>query len=160
MVEKLPIPAHNVHRIPAELPPDKAAHEYEKEIVRLFKLNRGELPRFDLVLLGLGDDGHTASLFPRSPALHETGRLVIDTYVENLMSHRITLTIPVINNAAGVLFLVSGKKKSEILRHVLHGERAGYPAQMVKPVSGWLHWFVDSDAASLLKRPARDDPGR
>jgi len=109
-------------------------------------------PRFDIVLLGLGDDGHTASLFPGTSALNEQGKLVADTYVEKLKAHRITLTFPVINNASHVLFLVSGKAKATILRDILQGNSLLFPAQQVRPSAGELRWLVDQDAASQLEK--------
>jgi 6-phosphogluconolactonase len=145
------IPAHNVHRIKTEQTPSSAAKEYEAEIQRMFKLVDITPPRFDIILLGLGDDGHTASLFPGTSVLSEQEKLVADTYVEKLETHRITFTFPVINNASHVLFLVSGKAKATILRDVLQGNSQIFPAQQVRPSAGELCWLVDQAAASQLE---------
>jgi 6-phosphogluconolactonase len=145
------IPPQNVHRIRAEQSPSSAAEDYEKEIRRTFELVDVPLPRFDIILLGLGDDGHTASLFPGTSALNERRKLVADTYVEKLRAHRITLTLPVINNASHILFLVSGKGKAKTLHDVLQGDRLLFPAQYVRPSAGELLWMVDQDAASQLE---------
>jgi 6-phosphogluconolactonase len=151
LLTRIPISPQNVHRIKAEQSPSKAAEEYEAEIQRTFELVDVALPRFDIVLLGLGDDGHTASVFPGTSALNEQERLVVDVYVEKFKAHRITLTLPVINNASHVLFLVSGRGKAAILRDVLQGHSLLLPAQHVRPSAGELHWLVDQDAASQLK---------
>jgi len=136
----------NVHRIPSENPnPADAAAEYEQTIIAV---TAQTLPRLDLILLGLGTDGHTASIFPGSEVLHETKRLVAAPWVEKLKTHRITMTLPLINNAASVLFLVSGAEKAQIVKEVLEGENK-YPAQAVKPTQGELIWMLDTDAASL-----------
>ena len=146
LLSKVPIPKDNVHRIMGELPPDEAARAYEAELLRYF--NRDGLPRFDLVLLGLGADGHTASLFPGSDALKERDRLAVSVYVEKLKSHRVTLTLPVINNTANVVFLVTGREKADVVKEVLSGEGAGrYPAGLVRPVDGRLAWLLDVAAA-------------
>lgn len=150
---KVPVAATNVHRIPAELSdPVAAASRYEAALRSAFSLADGDLPRFDLVLLGLGVDGHAASLFPGTDALHERQRLVVANRVNQLHTWRITLTFPAINSAATVLFLVSGVKKSRPLRDVLEGTRdpERLPAQWIQPTNGRLLWFVDREAAQLL----------
>jgi 6-phosphogluconolactonase len=151
----LPVPAENVHRMPAELPPEEAASRYEAELEQHFGLRvGGGLPRFDLVLLGMGADGHTASLFPGSPALAESQRWVVANRVPALGTTRLTLTLPVLNAAARLLFLVAGEDKAERLKEVLTGESgdpsAPLPAQCVRPASGELEWLVDAPAASRL----------
>jgi 6-phosphogluconolactonase len=115
-------------------------------------LAAGQLPRFDLILLGMGPDGHTASLFPGTAALHESQRLVVANWVEKFHAYRITLTLPVFNNAVCVLFLISGEEKAEMLHAVLqgHGQPARFPAQLICPTSGEMLWLVDQDAARLL----------
>ena len=147
-----PIPPENVHRIHGELPPERAAQMYAKRLTEFFSLIEFELPRFDLILLGLGTDGHIASIFPGSSALRETSRMVVEQYVEQLDSWRVTITPPVINRAANVAFIVSGSEKAVVLREVLNGpyrpER--YPAQMINLIAGNLTWFLDDDAATLL----------
>jgi 6-phosphogluconolactonase len=152
LLSKVPVPAENVHRIRGEEPGAlSAAHEYEKELQNFFRLTAGQLPRFDLMLLGIGSDGHTASLFPDTPALREREHLVVANWVDKLNTNRLTLTLPVLNNAATVIFLVGGSEKSEILRAVLEGEDSEkFPAQLVQPREGRVVWLVDRDAASLL----------
>lgn len=128
----------------------KTAADYEKTIKGFFP--EGELPRFDLILLGLGADGHTASLFPYSPAIKEASRIAVANRVEKLAADRLTLTFPVINNAANVIFLVSGKEKAPTLKEILESapDPEKYPAQMVKPLDGNLIWLIDKQAAGLL----------
>jgi len=155
LVRRVPIPTENVHRIPTEATePEAAAAQYEDTLRRFFAAPEGEVPRFDLVLLGLGPDGHTASLFPGSPALQEDSHLVVATYVPNLAAWRITLTLPVLLCARHVIFLVSGPDKAAVLRDVLDGphDPQRLPAQLVRPQDGDLTWLVDEAAASLLRR--------
>lgn len=144
------VPAASVHRIRGEDP--AAAEEYEAELRRFFAIPAGEAPpRLDLVLLGLGTDAHTASLFPRSPALEERRRWVAAPFVERLGTRRITLTLPILDRARAVLFLVSGGDKAEALARVLEpaaGEELP-PAARVRP-EGEILWFVDRAAASRL----------
>jgi 6-phosphogluconolactonase len=151
----LPVPVDQVHRMPAELAPEAAASRHEAELEGHFALKVGAgLPRFDLVLLGMGADGHTASLFPGSAALGESRHWVVPSRVPALDTTRLTLTLPVINAAARVLFLVAGEDKAERLKEVLTGESADpsapLPAQCVRPASGELEWLVDAPAASRL----------
>ncbi|MFQ5694229.1 MAG: 6-phosphogluconolactonase, partial [Nitrospinota bacterium] len=153
MLSKVSVPPGNVHRVRAENPDaGKAAQAYERELRGFFQTGAEERPRFDLVLLGMGPDGHTASLFPGTEALREEGRLVAAPWVGKFGAFRITLTPPVLNNAACVIFLVSGGGKAEALRTVLRGdpqpERC--PAQIVRPENGRLLWLVDREAARLL----------
>jgi len=150
LLSKVPVPATNVFRIRTELDANQAAQEYEDQLRSFFALKPGEFPRFDLIMLGLGDDGHTASLFPGSAALNETSRLVVANWVEKFQQYRITLTYPVLNHAAEVMFLVSGAGKAQILKDVLSGEGERYPAQRVRSENGVLLWLVDQDAARLL----------
>lgn len=153
MLSKAAVPGENVHRIRGELPvAEDAANEYEHALKHFFRLGPEAVPRFDLILLGLGTDGHTASLFPGSEALQEERRLTAGPWIERLQSFRITLTLSVLNNAAAILFLVSGVEKSEVLRQVLLSQASHerFPAQAVAPVNGELIWLVDSEAASLL----------
>jgi len=158
MLSRVPIPPSNVHRIPAENPDaGRVAEEYARTLREFFGLAGGQLPRFDLILLGLAPDGHTASLFPGTDEVHEQTRLVAAPWVEKLDAHRITLTPPVLNNAAHVIVLVSGEKKAEMLRAVLEGEYQPdrFPAQVVRPVDGRLVWMVDQAAARLLRLPGQ-----
>lgn len=125
---------------------------YRLKLRNYFELTEENLPRFDLILLGMGDDGHTASLFPNTEALKETEQTVVSNRVEKLDTTRLTLTFPVINNARNVMFLVKGADKSETLKNVLEGEfqPARYPSQTVKLNDGELYWLVDEAAAALL----------
>lgn len=153
MLSKVPVPSENVHRIKSENPDaGKAAEEYAQTLREHFKLDVGQWPRFDLVLLGMGADGHTASLFPGTSVLQEQILLVAAPWVEKFHSYRITLTFPVLNNAACVMFLVSGADKAGTLRAVLQGDKeAGlFPAQRVCPPNGKLLWLVDRPATRLL----------
>lgn len=151
LLSKLPIPENNVHRVRAELDADVAATEYEQELVNFFHLGNQEMPRFDLVFLGIGEDGHTASLFPGSNALTETSRRVVANWVEKFKSFRITFTFPVLNHSAEIVFLISGADKAQILSEVLRPGAQKYPAQGVQPENGRLLWLVDQDAGSLLR---------
>ncbi|HEX3153688.1 MAG TPA: 6-phosphogluconolactonase [Candidatus Angelobacter sp.] len=150
LLSKVPIPEVNVHRIHAELDAEVAAAEYDQQLVNFFHLRNHDWPRFDLIFLGLGEDGHTASLFPASKALTESSRRVVANWVEKFQTFRITLTFPVLNNAAEVAFLVSGADKAQILNQVLRPGAQKYPAQSVQPENGRLLWLVDQDAGSLL----------
>ena len=154
LLAKISIPAENVHRVRAENPDAAAAAlEYEDELRRFFELEPGELPRFDLILLGLGSEGHTASLFPDSPALDQQSRLVVATRVAKLNTDRITFTFPVLNRAAEAMFLVSGAEKADIVRQVLRGASTPpLPAQRVVPDDGKLVWMLDEAAAARLSR--------
>ena len=148
-----PVSAENIHRVQSEEPDAAlAAGKYEQELRTFFDLEAGELPRFDCILLGMGPDGHTASLFPGTEALHETKRLVVANWVEKFKTYRITLTVPVLNRADLVVFLVSGAEKAEALKAVLQGDYRPelFPAQLIRPGSGKLLWIVDKAAARYL----------
>jgi 6-phosphogluconolactonase len=154
MLSKVPIPSANVHRIKSEYPDARqAADDYEQTLRAFFQVSAGQLPRFDVVFLGLGPEAHTASLFPGTKALHETRRLVVSNWVGKFFTERITLTPPVLNNASGVIFLVSGDDKALALKAVLegHDEPEQLPAQLIRPAHGRLLWLVDRAAASLLQ---------
>lgn len=156
LLSRVPIPLSNVERVRSEWAPEEAARDYEDRITMAFHLPPGAFPRFDLILLGMGTDGHTASLFPGSTALNETKKIVAAPWVDKLISHRFTLTPVTINRAASVIFLVSGEEKAETLRNVLEGVREPdrLPSQIVNPVDGDLLWLVDRGAARLLSHPA------
>ena len=148
LLSRVPIPDGNIYRIQAQREPSQAAADYEMLLRSLF----GEHPRMDLLFLGMGDDGHTASLFPHTKALDETQRWVVENYVEKLGVWRITFTAHAINAAAQVMFLVSGVNKAQRLHQVLKGQHQSHelPSQLVKPTDGTLFWYVDAVAASLL----------
>ena len=149
LLDHVPISPANIRRIQGEIPPEEAATKYERLLHHFFG---NQSPRFDLILLGMGDDGHTASLFPGTKALSEEKRWVIENYVEAKQMWRITLTKTAINAAANLIFLVSGAGKAERLRQVLEGnyERDKLPSQLIRPENGSLLWLVDQDAAALL----------
>ncbi len=144
LLDHVPIPRENVHRIPGELPPQEAAAAYRLELQEAL----GAAGHFDLVLLGMGSDGHTASLFPGTAAVDEEERSVVAVYVPKLGAWRVTLTLPVINAARHVIFLVAGAEKAEVLARVRGGEPL--PAAKVQPADGQLTWLVDRDAAARL----------
>jgi 6-phosphogluconolactonase len=155
MLSKVPVPPGNVYRMPSENPDaGAAAAEYETTLKKFFGLEPGQSPRFDLILLGLGPDGHTASLFPGTPGLQEKSRLVIANWVESLKTDRLTFTFHVINAARSVAFLVSGTDKAAVLCSVLEENVPGeqYPAKLVQPTDGKLIWFLDRGAASGLSQ--------
>jgi 6-phosphogluconolactonase len=147
------VSAVSVHRMRAEVSPDEAAASYEDELRGFFGAE--ELPRFDLILLGIGGDGHTASLFPETPALEVKDRWVVANPVPKLDTTRITLTAPVLNAARAVDFLVAGEGKAEALKEILEGDAdpRRYPAKLIRPPGGPA-WMVDRAAARLLKDPA------
>lgn len=156
LLSRVPVPPQNVHRIPAEIPDAcRAAEAYAQTLLKFFRPPAGQLPRLDLVLLGMGSDGHTASLFPGTDAAHEQTKLVAAPWVEKFHAYRITLTSPVLNNAACVIFLVSGEEKAETLCAVLEGayQPERFPAQLIRPRLGRLRWLVDRAAARLLRLP-------
>ena len=149
LLAKIEIPPSNVHRMAGEKEPRAAAAEYEQELRDSFQLAPGVFPRFDLILLGLGDDGHTASLFPGSDALKETQRLAVANYVAKFNAHRLTLTFPVLNHGATVIFLVAGANKAPVAKEILRedGQVAPFPAAEVQPLDGRLVWLLTEDAA-------------
>lgn len=156
LLAKVAVPAAQVRRIRAEAEdPEAAAAEYAKALAETFGTRRGKLPRFDLVLLGLGVDGHTASLFPGSPVLKEIFRTVAAVHAAAAaIPQRFTLTLPVLNAAARVVFLVGGAEKAKVVKAVL-AEGAMLPAAMIRPEAGELVWLLDRAAAALLPGGAR-----
>lgn len=152
LFSRAPIPPRNIHRVPTEIgDAELVARAYETTIATSFELRRRRWPRFDLVLLGLGPDGHTASLFPGNRALEEREKIATATYVDPLKSTRITLTYPVFNAATFVIFLVAGAEKAEALKATLEGNPAEpTPARRIRPTTGRVVWMVDDAAASLL----------
>ena len=154
LLSRVPIPDRFVHRVPTvDIPAEQAAAIYEQGIRRVFEAGLEDLPRFDLVLLGMGPDGHTASLFPDTAALTVRDRLVAANHVPKLDSVRITFTYPLINAARVVAFLVTGADKSGPLERVLAGDGA-FPAAGARPTDGHAIWFVDEAAAQDLRRTA------
>lgn len=151
LLDHVRLPSSNVHRISGELEPTLAAAEYEQTLRSFFAARAGKV-RFDLILLGMGDDGHTASLFPGTAALEESERLVVANHIPKLDTWRITLTVPVINDAAQVAFVVAGESKAAIVKRVLKGPHQPHelPSQMIQPLNGSLIWLLDRAAASEL----------
>jgi 6-phosphogluconolactonase len=159
LIDQVPLPPENVHRIRGEDPPDRAAAAYEGLLRGLFGPDDVPARTFDLVLLGMGRDGHTASIFPGTPAVSETHRWAMAVHVETPRDMwRVTLTTVVLNAAADVTFLVAGPDKAPRLREVLQaGEEShsALPAQLVKPIRGALHWMIDATAGADLEAPLR-----
>ncbi len=152
LLDHIPTPARNIHRTQGEISPHYAALDCEAQLHQVF---RDASPVFDLILLGIGEDGHTASLFPGTKALKEKSRLVMENWIHAYESYRITFTFPLINMTRALAFLVADESKAEVLKQVLESANGDplLPASMVNPDSGLLHWFVTKDAASLLEEP-------
>ena len=151
LLNKVPVIAENIHIMRTDIAPENAVSEYEAILKKYFA---SSATTFDLVLLGMGDDGHTLSLFPGAKVIHETESWVNAFFLEAQDMYRITLTAPVVNAAKYVAFMAAGAGKAETLKHVLEGETNlnKFPSQIIKPVNGELHWFVDEAAAALLKK--------
>jgi 6-phosphogluconolactonase len=159
MISNSPLKPEQITRIKGEYPDaDQAAVEYEKSLRDYFKLKTGEYPRFDLVLVGMGNEGHTLSLFPGTKALHADARIAVRNWVGKLCTERITLTAPAACNAAEILFMVTGADKACALKSVLEGpfEPDQLPAQALQPKNGKLLWLVDAAAGSMLTIGIRD----
>lgn len=158
MISKSPLKPEQVTRIKGEYPDtEQAAHEYEQALREYFKLKEGEYPRFDLLLAGMGNEGHTLSLFPGTKALHADGRIAVQNWVGKLYTERITLTATA-SNAAEIIFMVTGADKALALKAVLEGpyEPEQLPAQLLQPKNGKLLWLVDAAAGSMLTIGIRD----
>jgi 6-phosphogluconolactonase len=157
MLDKVPLPPANIHRMEGELDPEEAASRYESEIRNTFKLEGAETPTFDLILLGLGPDGHTASLFPHTEGLDETARIVIANHVPQQNTWRITLTWPVINQGREVAFLIEGAAKAPVVHTIFVGayDPETYPAQLIRPASGRVTLLLDTAAASELPQGSK-----
>jgi 6-phosphogluconolactonase len=156
MLSKVPLPAAQIFRMEGELDPEIAAARYESIIRNSFKLEGAETPTFDLVLLGMGDDGHTASLFPHTEALDNLTHIAIANHVPQKDTWRITLTWPVINQGREVAFLIEGAAKAQVLHDVFLGpyQPDTFPSQLIRPASGRLILLLDSAAAAKLPVPA------
>ena len=149
-LDDVPVLNHQIHPMPVNAQPESGADIYQKELEAFFE-SKGEIdPIFDLIVLGIGKDGHTASLFPSQPALEETAKWVVAVKGGNPNVHRLTLTLPVLNAARHIIFLVSGKEKAQIVKEILNKENPALPAQRIQPTKGDLTWLMDEDAASSL----------
>ena len=151
LLDHVSVPLEHIYAIPVELSPEETAKNYEQTIKNFFG---DDPPRFDLILLGLGENGHTASLFPGTDVLTDSADLVKEVYVSEQKMFRITMTAKLINEAHNIVFLVAGEGKADILNTVLIAsyEPDKYPAQLIKPVDGSLYWFIDTKAATLLNK--------
>ena len=147
LLDKLPIPQQNIFRIPGELLPIEAAEIYESELKDFFPGDG--LPSLDILLLGIGKDGHTASLFPEGKALLENNKWVTADFINKLNTWRVTITLPVINNSKNIIFIASGSDKASIVNRVLNDKNASLPAQKVNPLIGKLYWFLEKNAAKV-----------
>lgn len=158
MLDKVPLPAKNIHRMEGELDPQEAASRYESEIRNTFKLEGAETPTFDLILLGMGPDGHTASLFPHTEGLNEMARITIANHVPQKDTWRMTLTWPVITQGREVAFLIEGADKADIVHTVFTGayDPETYPSQMIRPASGKMTLLMDAAAAASLPGVSAD----
>ena len=153
LLNHVPIPATQIHVMQTEnIAPEKSAAEYEKILQQYFPTSDSRLPTFDLVLLGMGDDGHTLSLFPGTAIVHEEQAWAKAYYLEAQKMYRITLTKAIVNKSKHIAFLTTGANKARALKEVLEGQYNPdlYPSQEIKPENGELHWFVDEAAAALL----------
>ena len=152
MLDEVPLPPENVHRMEGELDPEEGASRYEAVLRNAFKLEGGQTPTFDLIVLGMGDDGHTASLFPHTDALHEMSRLVVANHVPQKDTWRLTLTWPVITQGREVAFLIEGANKAQIVKAVFAGvyEPEDHPSQLIRPASGRMTLLMDEPAAREL----------
>lgn len=149
LLSRVPIPRKNIHRIRGEAGAERAAAAYEQEL-NVFFSAQGR-PGMDLVILGVGEDGHTASLFPGSSHLRERSRLAVPVLLGGQKKDRVTLTLPLLNQAKQVLFLAAGQAKAEVVKSILvDGNPSGLPAGLVRPAAGSVRWFLDQEAASLL----------
>jgi 6-phosphogluconolactonase len=159
LLDHVPLAASQVFRIQGELDPDEAASKYEFDIRKSFRLEGAEIPIFDLIALGMGPDGHTASLFPHTEGLHEMMRIAIANHVVQKETWRVTLTWPVINRARDVFFLIEGADKVPALKEVFLGpyDPETYPSQLIKPAGGRITLMLDSAAAAAL--PPTDAQG-
>jgi 6-phosphogluconolactonase len=151
LLDHVALPANHIHRIQGEIDPARAALSYEQELQQQFRSS--SFPAFDLICLGLGDNGHTASLFPGTAALREKDRWGVAQYVEVMTAWRVTFTAPLINAARHIAVLVEGPGKADILQRVLEGpyQPDVLPAQLIQPVNGKLHWLVDAAAAAKIQ---------
>lgn len=151
-IDRVPIPEAHVHPMPGEIDPLKGAFIYQQELLTFFKPAEGAIPVFDLIFLGLGTDGHTASLFPGQSSLDEKERLVVPVKGGHPDLSRLTMTHIVLNQAVKVVFVVSGREKASIIKSIIEDKASVLPARMITPLTGELIWLLDREAASLLSK--------
>ena len=149
-LDQIPIPVDHVHPMPREAAPEEGAKNYQNELKTFFRSTKGESPAFDLILLGIGTDGHTASLFPATPSAALSKEWVIAVKGGRPDVYRLTLTYDVLNRAEKICFLVSGENKAPVVKTIFDDKQAGLPAQKVQPLNGRLTWLMDRQASSLL----------
>ena len=149
-LDRVPIPTRQIYPMNGEALPEKAAAIYQAQLEGFFRAEEGSCPVFDLIFLGIGIDGHTASLFPEQRALDERERWVVAVKGGSPNVDRLTMTYPVLNHARQIVLLAAGKQKSEVLRAILEQRQTALPAQRIRPISGKLTWLLDREAASLL----------
>ena len=155
LLDHVAIPTKNIYRIKGELDANIAALQYEENMRSFFLVPNDDFPSFDLILLGLGDDGHTASLFPETMALNEKARWVVENFVPKLNEWRITFSIPLINSATNIIIVVSGEQKAHIINDILgeNNQSSKLPIESIRPNDGKVLWLVDQAAASKLSLP-------
>lgn len=150
LLDMVPIPNDHVHPVPVDISPEEGAARYQSEMLGYFNLPINGIPVFDLIILGLGADGHTASLFPGYKELNETEKLIVSVEGGKPSVHRLTMTLPVLNRAKETVFLVSGSSKAGIIKEIFNNEESRLPARLIEPVNGNLTWLMDRDASQLL----------
>jgi len=151
LLDRVPIPSGQIHPVPTASPPDIGALLYQKELMNYFKSERNTSFHFDLIVLGIGTDGHTASLFPGQSSLDEKEKWVVAVKGGKPNVIRLTLTYPVLNSGRCIVFLACGKKKADIVKKALKDNESKFPAQRIQPLEGKLFWLLDREAASLLE---------
>jgi 6-phosphogluconolactonase len=161
LLDHVSIPADNIHPVPINVPPDEAALRYEQTLRQVLG-KASDFPQLDLNLLGLGENGHTASLFPHRPILHENKRLVVSDFIPEVDMYRITMTAPMINAGRRMVFLIAGESKADVVRDVITGPQQPeqLPAQLIQPANGDLIWLLDSAAATKLPENLRSSASR
>lgn len=155
-LEKIPIPQNQIHPMPVQTSPEQAAGIYQDVLADFFHLQMGDFPVFDLIFLGTGEDGHTASLFPGDKSLDESKRLVISVKGGEPFVNRLTMTLPVLNHARKIICMISGKNKAEVVKTIIDFPKALLPVQRIQPVNGILGWLLDSESASILFKDSLD----
>ena len=157
LLDHVSIPPNHIHPMPVDMDPEDGAVEYQRAIIDFFQPKENEFPVFDLIFLGIGKDGHTASLFPGQKVLDEKERFIVAVKGGDPHVSRLTMTLPVLNSARKIVFLVAGKEKAKVVKAVLEKKRIHLPAYNIRPINGKLTWLLDREAASLLSGDAIND---